>query len=247
MNCDDASVRMAAYCDGELDAVASADVERHAAGCARCGQQRAALLDLGKRIREEVPYHTAPKSLRERLMAPASTAPRVRGPWRWAGLGAAFGAAATALAIFVAGEVLQRNEHDALSRQVVANHVRSSLTGQRVAVVSSDRHTVKPWLSARLDFAPPVKDLAEKGYSLEGARIEALDGHAVAALVYRHRNHTIDVFVRPESGADVPPSVHTFRGFNVARARGAEMAMWIVSDLNVEELTAFAADIAHRE
>jgi anti-sigma factor RsiW len=242
-------MRIPALDDGELDAMTSAEMERHLVACPACSEERAALRALRERIRAEVPYHTAPSSLRERvrgMVSVAASPPRAR-RWQWLVSGVAMGCAATVLAWFAGTAVLQSRERDSLSRQVVANHVRATLTDRRVAVASTDQHTVKPWLSARLDFSPPVKDLAAIGYTLEGARVDALDGQAVAALVYRYRYHTIDVFVRPEAGNDDAPVMHTLRGFNVAHLRNAEMGLWAVSDLNAEALATFVTALARSE
>src|SRR5438034_11604292 len=86
----------------------------------------------------------------------------------------------------------------------VGAHVRAALNNHLIEVASSDQHTVKPWLSARLDYSPPVPDLSRDGFTLTGARLEYLAGRSVATLVYRYRDHTIDVFVRPESRGAPP-------------------------------------------
>lgn len=249
MNCHDAAHRIPAYCDGELDAMTSAEVERHLVACLACSEERDALRGLRTRIRAEVPYHAAPPSLRERVRGMASVAASSpREPrWQWLATGVAMGCVASVLAWFVGTAMLQSHERDTLSRQVVANHVRATLTDRRVAVASTDRHTVKPWLSARLDFAPPVKDLTAIGYTLEGARVDALDGQTVAVLVYRYRDHTIDVFVRPEAGTDDAPLMQTVRGFNVAHLRNAEMGLWAVSDLNADTLASFVTALARSD
>lgn len=244
MNCDEASTRIAAWTDDELDAMASAEVERHVAGCARCGEEGDALRALRKRIRDEVPYHAAPPALRQRVRAIAPRATRHFERWRWVAAGAAMGCAATLLAFVVVTAALERNERDKVAQQAVASHVRASLADRRIAVASSDRHTVRPWLSSRLDFAPPVSEVAPTGYTLEGARVDMLDGQSVAALVYRYRDHVIDVFIRPERGLDPEPAMSVVRGFNVAHARVADMGLWVVSDLNAPALGAFAAELA---
>jgi anti-sigma factor RsiW len=123
--------------------------------------------------------------------------------------------------------------------------VHATLGNQQIQVASSDQHTVKPWLSARLDYSPPVRDFAQDGFALLGGRIDYLDRHPVATLVYRVRNHTIDVYVRPETRSRVPPSaLRTIRGFNVAHATGSGMDWLAVSDVNPDELAGFVQKLA---
>src|SRR5438034_4180486 len=102
----------------------------------------------------------------------------------------------------------------------VAAHVRATLNDHLIEVASSDRHTVKPWLSARLDYSPPVQDLTNEGFTLIGGRLDYLERRPVATLVYRYREHTIDVFVRPETSHAPMSALRTVRGLNVARASG---------------------------
>src|SRR5207248_8836859 len=114
----------------------------------------------------------------------------------------------------------QPRDDDALGADVVASHVRATLAGRLVDVPSSDQHAVKPWLSARLPFSPPVADLSPEGYALVGARLDYVGGQNVAALVYQRRSHTIDVFVSPAT-RDAAVSSTARDGFNVERfARG---------------------------
>jgi len=133
--------------------------------------------------------------------------------------------------------------------EAVASHTRATLSQRLTDVSSSDRHTVKPWLSSRLDYSPPVQDFAADGLPLVGGRLDYLGGQSIATLVYRYREHTIDVFVRPLSGglAAPAPSLTTLRGFNVAHARGAGMEWWGVSDVSADVLTGLVARLAHGE
>jgi anti-sigma factor RsiW len=108
-------------------------------------------------------------------------------------------------------------------------------------VASTDQHTVKPWFNGKLDFSPPVTDLAASGYPLIGGRLDYLRGRAVAALVYQRRKHFINVFTWPDEGvADSEASPRTHQGYHVVHETHGGMAYWIVSDLNPEELSAFA-------
>jgi anti-sigma factor RsiW len=116
---------------------------------------------------------------------------------------------------------------------MMANHLTD--------VASTDQHTVKPWFSGKLDFSPPVTDFAAADYPLVGGRLDYLQGHSVAALVYLHRKHIINVFVWPMPSAheELAPAV-TQRGFHVIHGTHAGMAYWVVSDLNAEELATFS-------
>ena len=127
--------------------------------------------------------------------------------------------------------------------EAVTTHVRATLNNHLIEVASSDQHTVKPWLSARLDYSPPVRDMASEGFALSGGRLDTLDKQRVATLVYRYRQHTIDVFVRPEL-AHAPSALRTVRGFNVAHATGSGMDWFAVSDVSADVLTAFVQRLA---
>jgi anti-sigma factor RsiW len=251
MNCNEAAALLPTYSDGELDPVQGAAVEKHLLDCVECAARRTEQLALGARIKRDVPYFPAPPSLRSRvdamLAGPVPRSPRVRDRWRWLGAGALAGSMATMLAWFMGSAVLEWRDGTDLATEAVASHVRATLSNHLTDVATSDRHTVKPWLSARLDYSPPVQDLSGEGFTLTGGRIDYLDRHPVATLVYRYRDHIIDVFVRPgaESAARSPRlPVSTVRGFNVVRATGAGMQWLAVSDTNPEVLTAFITRLA---
>jgi anti-sigma factor RsiW len=146
-----------------------------------------------------------------------------------------------ALGVFIA----QPRDAEALGAEIVASHVRATLAGKLIDVASSDQHTVKPWLSARLRFSPPVADLSHAGYELAGARIDYSAGQNVAVLVYKRRQHVIDVFVWPGM-RESPQAAQARDGFNIERFARDGMRYWIVSDLNRNELEDFARLIAAR-
>ncbi len=126
---------------------------------------------------------------------------------------------------------------------MLASHVRATL-GNRVSdVASSDEHTVKPWLSARLAFSPPVTDLSAYGFELRGSRLDYVGGQPVAVLVYQRRLHLIDVFVWPAHGQGAEQML-TRDGFNIERFESAGMSFWLVSDLGRNELNDFARLLA---
>jgi len=132
--------------------------------------------------------------------------------------------------------------------ELVASHVRAQLSGHDIDVVSSDQHTVKPWFNGRLDYAPPVEDLAENGFSLTGGRLDYLDHRRVAVLVYRYRKHVIDLYVMPaaNAGATQSPAALTSDGYALASWRDHGMVWWAVSDAEPAVLAQLRAALAAR-
>jgi anti-sigma factor RsiW len=251
MKCNEAGTLVASYADGEIKGLRGFSIAQHLRGCAVCSAKRHGVLALRVRIHAEVPYFPAPPGLRERMRALSSaTRPvsRVRANpdgdrWRWLSGGALAGCAATVLAWVVSTAVIDWRANEDVAVEAVAIHVRATLNNHLIEVASSDQHTVKPWLSARLDYSPPVQDFANEGFALTGGRLDTLDKHRVATLVYRFRQHTIDVFVRPRS-AHAPSALRTVRGFNIAHATGSDMDWLAVSDVNADVLAAFVQRLA---
>lgn len=234
--CDNLLLVQAEF-DGELDAAAAAESARHRETCAQC---RAAYADM-ERVRAgfgaaALSWPLPPdlrRRLRARIAAPAPLARRLLARWRE---GASFVLGA-AVAAGIALVMLQPAAPDVLGA-VVADHIRALQPGHLEDVVSSDQHTVKPWFDGRLDFAPPVKDLADRGFPLLGGRLDYLEGRAVAALVYGHDKHRIDLFVWPKPGR-LAPVAGSRDGYNTVHWVEGGMNFWAVSDLEADELARF--------
>jgi anti-sigma factor RsiW len=232
--------------DGELDAAQAAALETHRAGCAICQAAQAELLRTREMLRGE-PYQTTPDDVRARVMArlrqaepqPVLGRPAPHRGWVFPSIGG-FGlgaACAAALAFLIV--LPQRGD---LADQLVAGHIRALQPGHLEDVVSTDQHTVKPWFDGRLDFAPPVRDLAADGFPLKGGRLDYLDGRPVAALVYQRDKHVIDVFVWPQGAAALHRASSTaVHGYNVVHWAAEGMNFWAVSDLERAQLDEFAA------
>ncbi len=188
--------------------------------------------------------------------APARVTPvrardRVRGlrlhPWAAALGGACVATLCTLVAVDPGALGWHRGESTASlqtaeASEAVSAHTRALLVDHPIEVASSDQHTVRPWLSARLNFVPPVVDLAPQGYPLIGARRDVLSGETAAALVYRHGAHVISVFVKPAGtgAASGGEATRVVRGFNVIERTQGGLAFCFVSDANPRELQALA-------
>ncbi len=254
MNCSEAETLIATQLDGELDSMRGRALDAHLADCAACAAERASLVELRSRIGAAAPYHRAAPPLRreiERMLADAADRERAA-PWRGGrqsrrvfAAGALAGAATLGLGGLGAAAWLEHRDDSDLAHLLVDAHVRATLGDHSIDVASSDQHTVKPWLSARLDYSPPIVEAPLDGVTLVGARIEAIDRQRVAALVYRYRAHSIDVFVRPVGRIAAPDAARTIRGFNVAQASGGDMEWRAVSDASLDVLQPLVARLAH--
>jgi anti-sigma factor RsiW len=245
--CLDWQDRLQALIDGELDAAHAAEVEAHVAGCAVCAGARDDALALRSRLRGEGVRAQAPDRLLARLDAAVSAATTpvpVRRPtaagrferafWGLGGAGAAI--AACAVLAVTAVPVLQTAD---LEHQLVASHVRSQLAGHLIDVATSDQHVVKPWFGGKIDFSPPVVDLAAQGFPIVGGRLDYIDGRTVAAIIYRRGRHVINLFVWPDSKPLGPDEAKLADGYTLLHWTRAGMTFWAVSDVNETDLQAF--------
>ncbi|MGN6368407.1 MAG: anti-sigma factor family protein [Phycisphaerae bacterium] len=269
MECKRVQNLIDAFMDGELDPVHSSEVEGHLRECAGCARGLENRRVLQRVLREKLAYFAAPAELREAAVETSlgrhdvpehersggelSAPDMLRGPSlsmahraarRWK---IAAWALAACLMVAVGGMtvvMLERPTGDGgMVAAVESAHLRAMLpTSALVDVVSTDRHTVKPWFAGKLAYAPPVPELKGEGFELVGGRLDVLAGERVAALVYRRGQHVIDVFVRPraEGGKEegVEEVVTTGRGHHVVRWGCAGFECWAVSDVEGEELKA---------
>ncbi|CAB3779553.1 hypothetical protein LMG28688_00871 [Paraburkholderia caffeinitolerans] len=137
----------------------------------------------------------------------------------------------------------------AFVEELVASHVRAQISGRDLDVVSTDRHTVKPWFNGRIDYAPPVEDFSAQGFPLVGGRLDYVGRERVAVLVYRYRKHVIDVYVFPPGVAGPMTEAAAPRaseGYSLARWQAAGMTWWAVTDAGPDALAGLRAALDAR-
>lgn len=252
------------YLDGELDLSRTIEMETHLRVCADCRQELERQQALRAALQRSSLRYAAPSALRARIQSSLSAPLPAEDPssaatgglafqflhplqiLRWAG---AF--AVLALCAITAWQLvpnLRRPASDErLAAEVFSSHVRSLEGSHLMDVVSTDQHTVKPWFDGKLDFSPPVEDLASDGFPLVGGRLDYLESREVAALVYQRRKHFINVFVWPRSGESISTqTVPSRQGYNMMRWSGAGFQFWAVSDVNVQDLADFVRLLKNR-
>jgi anti-sigma factor RsiW len=231
------------YLDGELDAVRSGEFERHLESCSECIAQLGEQESLRASLQSAQLYALAPATLSVKIRRHIAnkeaggkrSASRL---WQWAAAVAAIAILVTATYIGMGRVLLVRStaEQAALT-EVIDAHVRSLQPGHLTDVASTDQHTVKPWFAGKLDYVPPVRDLAESGFPLIGGRLDVLNGRSVAVLVYGRRKHSIDVFVWPERAQEtLIPASGTHNGYQWIYSHAHGMEFCVISDVSAADL-----------
>ncbi len=245
MDCGEIGDLIHGYLDSELDLAQSLEIEQHLGSCPACSLAYANNLSLRKAIARSSLCYEAPESLRKRVCSAVRQASRAEaGPrrleWRWKLLWASLGAVAAMLLLVFTYRTTRPAAENLIVQETLSAHVRSLMPGHLVDVASSDQHTVKPWFNGRLDFSPPVRDLAADGFSLAGGRLDYIGNRAVAALVYQRHRHIISLFIWPSThSTSAAEKLLLERGYNLIGWTQSDMTYWAVSDVNVSELRQF--------
>ena len=251
---DLADLLLHAYVDGELDAASVIAFEQRLEAEPGLAAARDRLLAL-RRVLREAGRETAPDGLRASLAAYAEgpsnrvvwfgskarlfgrTSPPIRPDWLIAIAACLIGVLSGAVLTAV---VLDRAPAPSpVMGEVVADHLRAVMAPQPFDVASSDQHTVKPWFTGRLPFAPQVFDLAQAGFPLVGGRVDVLAGQPAASLVFRHGKHLVSLTSQPANAASSGRRGQGDRGFLVREWEAGGMHYWAVSDIAPDELDAF--------
>lgn len=243
------------YLDQELSLSEALEFERHLADCEQCQQVYAQHRQVSAQLRQADLRVDTPQELVKRIKA---VLPARRTFWqqlgerfgRWSGGGAMPWAPAGAMLMSVValtwsvGLYLSvPSSETRLTQELVDNHIRSLQVNHLSDVISSDRHTVKPWFDGKLDFAPPVVNLAQQGYPLVGGRLDYLNGRPVAVMVYHYKLHPINLYVWPGGDAGATPRIYARQGYHLAHWSAAGMNYWAITDAGEAELNGFITEL----
>lgn len=249
MECDEVSRLLDAYLDGELDEISGPDVQRHLDGCPGCRMEADRIAAFSSLVRATLPLYKAPSELKAKIRASLREASVPESHWLFRIRRPLIYAAAILVLGFILATTLRTfvpNRNQELINQAITNHACSLMVDHLVDVTSNDRHTVRPWFNGKLDYSPPVADLAQEGYALVGGRIDMLDKRPVAAIVYRKGTQVINVFVWPVTNGKIDFDVQSDRGYRFCGWNQAGLNYLCISAATAEDIEKFEDEFRDR-
>jgi len=243
MNCDEAERFLDAYLDGELELSQQLELEQHLSGCSECQAVLQERREFRALFNAAAPNYKAPPELRDKILAitreePATVAPQVRRfrvwrqPWLYA-------AALLAIGLPIAWTVFHENREHRFAKEAVSDYLRALFVEHLCDVVSPDPKVVNSYLTAKLNFSPPVVDLASAGYQMRGGRIDVVQNRRVATLVYRRNKDIVNLFMWPATRHRFTGSDQVIRGLRICTWNDANLNFIAVSTLSDAELDRF--------
>jgi len=235
--------------DGELSAAEAVGVAAHRANCADCQAAYRMIQATRLVVRSQTARHTMPARARQELLARLRKAGGLpvdavrqnvpawrRVSWWWMGLASSASAVMAAVAVLLLTVPGQRD----LGETITDAHIRALQPGHLLDLPSSNQHNVMPWFDGKIDFAPPVKNLADQGFPLQGSRLDYIAGRSAAALIYHSQQHPIELFVWPNpNAADSEPEGEVRNGYNILHWNQQKMSLWAISDVSSSQLREF--------
>jgi anti-sigma factor RsiW len=254
MTCDELHEHLDPFFDNELGLAEAQKIQQHLEQCPTCEEAYTSRLAVRQALQKPEVRFMPPEDLRNEIQVELSKQlrPASQRSWRlptfqfpnWL-LPTLAGAAAVLAVWFGSNVYLNANRPPSsllatVTAQLVSDHMRSLLPDHLIDVVSTDQHTVKPWFAGKLSFSPPVFDLSNQGFKLIGGRLDYLGNQEIAAVVFQHGHHYINLFVWPKNESTYPPdSLVQKEGFNVIGWEANGLTMCAITDAAPDTLKTF--------
>ena len=233
------TAQLDAYLDGELEGAKMQELDRHLRECPACAAESLRRLQWKRMVHSSGQRYKPDSALRERVLKSVSRESVGRVSWRWRAF-----AAAAALLLVVAGIGIVWRENRVLrENQIVSEladlHVSALASSTPVDVVSSDRHTVKPWFEGKIPFTFNLPELQGSSFELLGGRVSYLEQSPGAELIFRIRKHQISVFIFQDRAVPGGVSANAdTRSFHVENWKQGELRYFAIGDVGTEDLRA---------
>ena len=249
MDCHETKRLLDAYVDDELELTRLLDLEVHLAACSACNKAAEAAINFRYSIRMNTPLYKAPPELKAKIRVALRKESKSGIPlisqFRRTLFYAAAGLSVCLLGLWTWMAASHGKDRELIA-QAISDHARSLLVDHVLDVASSDPHSVKPWFIGKLDYSPPVVDLTEGGYKLVGGRLDILENRQVAAIVYKHQDRFITVFVWPAANHAIDFDAQFHQGFNLCGWNQSGLNYLIVSELSPADMEKFEDQLRER-
>jgi len=246
MNCEEARQSLDAYVDGELELTRQLGMETHLAECASCQDAAERITTRSSILRINMPDYKAPPALKSKVRATLRKVDRPNPQWLtdhgWQ-IAAAAALVVCSCALCWTWLSLSPSKEKGLIAEAISNHSRSLMDSHLVDCASGDQHTVRPWFNGKLDYSPPVPDLTQAGYTLIGGRLDILEERPVAAIVYQHGNHVINLFVWPATDQKIDIDVQSERGYHFCGWNKGRLNFFCISEISAADLETFEDEV----
>lgn len=203
MTCEDVRIKLAPYVDSELPAGELAELESHLRTCASCAADALGRLQMKRAIRgAAMRYAPAPEF---RLRMEQAIGAKKKTAWTaiWF---PKLGMAAAAAVLLIASVAIwaNRQERERSFAELADMHVAALASANPVDVVSTDRHTVKPWFAGKIPFSFNLPELQNSEFTLAGGRVAYFHHSPGAQLLFNLRKHQLSVFIFQERSGNIP-------------------------------------------
>jgi anti-sigma factor RsiW len=240
MTCEHWAEKLDIYVDGELPSDEARAVDEHLRGCPTCGaealrrvQQKRTVQAAGQRFTPDPAFRAR---MQKKFLAPGLSP--TKGRWLPTFV------TATAATLLIASAFIwtvqrERSAQRQLISELVDQHVATLASSSPVDVISSDRHTVKPWFQGKIPFTFNLPELKDSPFVLIGGRVTYLDQSPGAELIFRVRQHQISVFIFQERGlsdARVHEALSRALSFEVRSWEQNGLRYFMVGDASPQDL-----------
>lgn len=244
MACEVSRAQVDAYLDGELSPSEAASVGAHIRGCNECSAGMLERVQMKRAVALAGKRYSPSAALRAKVTKRAATKTRPRSGWIWWVI-----AVPVLSVLLISFGVNYYSGRESARRQRVFSeladlHVSALASASPVDVVSTDRHTVKPWFQGRIPFSFNLPELQGSDFSLVGGRVTYLAQTPGAHLIYQVRKHEISVFIFQDRGTETASvgsdqPVHA-DSFNFENWTEKGLRFFVIGDANSDDIASLS-------
>ena len=243
MACEQWREKLDAYVDGELPLADEQALREHFKSCANCAADALDRVQMKRSIQTAAMRFRPDPAFRARVRASISARSSTKRAWHWAPTFAFAAACVVLIAVLWTSHFRSHTREQQLVSELVDLHVATLASASPVDVISTDRHTVKPWFEGKLPFTFDLPELQGSPFTLVGGRASYLNQSAGAELIFRLRQHNISAFIFQESAMRQGCNLASASEFNFHLDSWTRngLCYFVVGDVNTEDLGKLAA------